>query len=495
LDIAFPWDSSPLFCCGEGWRLGNMRGTFIAVFSLGRVENMTSNSRLTGNQLAQMREDAMAIFQGGLAAVEPRRAVLNHLSLAGGTLTAGAEHLQLPPEGRVFLVGAGKAAAPMAAAVEEVLGERLARGVVVTKYGHHYPMGKTRLLEAGHPVPDRNGLAASGEIAALLEEAREGDLVIVVLSGGGSALLPAPPPSISLEEKMAVTSLLLGCGATINEINAVRKHLSLLKGGGMARLAAPAGLLTLILSDVVGDPLDVIASGPTVPDPSTFTDALGIVQHYRLEGEVPPTVLAHLQRGAAGSVPETPKGDALFFRSTINLLVGNNAMAIAAAAAKARQLGYSTLILSTTITGETRPVAGMHAAMAREIVATGNPLPPPVCLMSGGETTVTLRGNGKGGRNQEFALAAALEIEDLPGVLILSAGTDGTDGPTDATGAFADGTTVRRGRAANLDALSHLEKNDAYPFFAALHDLLQTGPTNTNVMDLRLVLVKPAGTG
>lgn len=447
---------------------------------------MTSND----NQLGQMREDAKAIFQAGVTAVEPMRAVLNHLSLAGGTLTAGDEHWHLAPEGRVFLVGAGKAAGPMAAAVETILGERLAKGVVVTKYGHHYPLCKTRLLEAGHPVPDRNGLAASLEVSALLQEAGEGDLVIVVLSGGGSALLPAPPQPISLEEKMVVTSLLLGCGATINEINAVRKHISLLKGGGMARLAAPARLLTLILSDVVGDPLDVIASGPTVPDQSTFADALGIVQHYRLEGEVPPAVLTHLQKGATGSIPETPKRDAPFFRRTINLLVGNNTMAVFAAAARARQLGYNTLILSTTIIGETRPVAGMHAALAREIVATGNPLPSPACLISGGETTVTLRGNGKGGRNQEFALAAALEIRDLPGVLILSAGTDGTDGPTDAAGAFADGTTVRRGQAANLDALSQLEKNNAYPFFAALNDLLQTGPTNTNVMDLRMVLVR-----
>jgi glycerate 2-kinase len=442
------------------------------------------------NQLSQMRDEALKIFQAGVAAVEPMRAVFNHLELDDNMLLAGGNRIDLSLVDRVFLVGAGKAAGPMAAAVETVLGEKLYRAVVVTKYGHRYPLHKTKLLEAGHPVPDANGLAASREISSLVAEAGERDLVIVVISGGGSALLPAPPPAISLEEKMEVTGTLLGCGATINEINAVRKHLSTLKGGGLAQIAEPASVLTLILSDVVGDPLDVIASGPTVPDQSTFADALEVIKHYHIETEVPQKVLTYLQGGAAGVFPETPKPQEHCFRNTLNVLVGNNAMAVFAAAAKARELGYKSLVLSTTITGETRPVAKMHAALAREIVTSGNPLPPPVCLISGGETTVTLNGDGKGGRNQEFALAAALDIQDLPGLLILSAGTDGTDGPTDAAGAFSDGTSVRRARAVKLNALEHLETNNAYPLFTALNDLVKTGPTNTNVMDLHLVLVR-----
>lgn len=440
--------------------------------------------------LNQMRKDTLEIFQAGVAAVEPMRAVFDHLALDKNILTAAGSRLDLSLVDRVFLVGAGKAAGPMAAAVETILGEKLSRAVVVTKYGHQFPLCKTRLLEAGHPVPDANGLAAGREISALLAEAGERDLVIVVISGGGPALLPAPPAAITLEEKMAVTGLLLGCGATINEINAVRKHLSTLKGGGMAQLAAPAGVLTLILSDVVGDPLDVIASGPTVPDRSTFDDALTVIRRYHIEAKVPQRVLTYLRGGVLGNVPETPKPEEQCFRRTFNVLVGNNATAVFAAESNAKELGYNSLVLSTTITGETSSIAKMHAAMACEIATSGHPLLPPACLISGGETTVTLNGEGKGGRNQEFALAAALEIQEIPGVLILSAGTDGTDGPTDATGAFSDGTSVRRGRTAKLNALEHLEKNNAYPFFTALDDLLKTGPTNTNVMDLHIVPVR-----
>ncbi len=287
---------------------------------------------------------------------------------------------------------------------------------------------------------------------------------------------------------MAATRLLLECGADIGEVNTVRKHLSRLKGGGLARLAAPARLLTLILSDVVGDPLEVIASGPTAADPTTFADALAVLKRYGLPVEVPGSVLRYLERGAEGAVPETLKpGDPALNRCR-NLLVGNNAAAVAAAARSAAELGYRPLILSTTITGETRHVAAVHGALAREMVASGHPVPPPACLISGGETTVTVTGEGKGGRNQEFALAAALEIRGLPNILVFSAGTDGTDGPTDAAGAVADGTTVERAEKAGRDPRRHLETNDAYPLFAELGDLVMTGPTNTNVMDLRLVL-------
>jgi hydroxypyruvate reductase len=310
-----------------------------------------------------------------------------------------------------------------------------------------------------------------------------------VISGGGSALLVSPAEGIDLTEKQATTSELLSCGASIDEINALRKHLSRLKGGQLARLCSPASVVTLILSDVVGDPLDVIASGPTVPDSSTFEDCLKIVERYELVDRLPKSVIQHLERGASGALPETPKqGDPVFDRVQ-NEIVGNNLSAILAASREAESLGYKPLILSTLIEGETRDVAGVHAAIFREVLATGYPLTTPACILSGGETTVTLKGKGKGGRNQECSLAVALHIQGEDRVFFLSAGTDGTDGPTDAAGAFADGTTVERGRALNMEAIDYLDENNSYPFFEALGDLLITGPTNTNVMDLRICLI------
>ncbi len=443
---------------------------------------------MAASRKRDLRRDATAIFMAGVAAVEPRRAVRAHLRRRGGVLLAGGRPLALARGGRVWVVGAGKAAAPMARAVEEVVGARLAGGLVVTKYGHGEPLRAVELREAGHPVPDQAGVQASRDLAARLGSVRAGDLVICVLSGGGSSLLPSPAGGISLEEKQEVTRLLLGCGATIGEINCVRKHLSVLKGGGLARLARPAALLTLVLSDVVGDPLDVIASGPTVADPTTFAEAREVLARHGITARVPTSIRTRLEAGARGELAETPKpGDEVFARA-VDLMVGTNALAVAAAARRARALGYRPLVLSTTVTGETREVAGVHAAIARELAARGRPLRRPACVLSGGETTVTLRGHGKGGRNQEFALAAALGIEGLERMAILSAGTDGSDGPTDAAGAFADGDTVGRARAAGLDPLAALDGHDAYPFFHRLGDLVTTGPTRTNVMDLRLIL-------
>ncbi len=435
-----------------------------------------------------LKRDATAIFLAGVEAVEPRRAVRAHLRLGRGAVLASGHRLPLARSGRVWVVGAGKAAAPMARAVEQVFGARVAGGLVVTKYGHGEPLRRVELREAGHPVPDAAGVAASRDLAALLSRVQAGDLVVCVISGGGSALLPSPAEGIALSEKQEVTRLLLGCGATIGEINCVRKHLSDLKGGGLARLAQPATLLTLVLSDVVGDPLDVIASGPTVPDPTTFAEAQAILARFGVADRVPASVAARLAAGASGRLPETPKaGDPAFARA-VNVMVGSNALAVAASAREARRLGYRTLVLSTTVTGEARQVAAVQAAVARELAGSGHPLRRPACVLSGGETTVTLSGNGKGGRNQELALAAALGIDGLERIAILSAGTDGNDGPTDAAGAFVDGATVTRARAAGLDPRAALERHDAYPFFAALGDLVITGPTRTNVMDLCLVL-------
>ncbi|UCF31552.1 MAG: glycerate kinase [bacterium] len=439
--------------------------------------------------LNKLRQDAEAIFRAGLQAVEPRRAVITHLTVHGDTLHAGDHSLHLAAGSRIFVVGGGKAGAPMASAVEEVLGDRITGGLVCVKYGHLAPADRIRIVEAGHPVPDGNGYDAAVAMTRILESASEGDLVICLISGGGSALLPLPAPPVTLEDKQAVTDLLLRSGAEIGEINAVRKHLSLIKGGGLARMAYPARVLTLILSDVVGDSLDVIASGPTVPDPTTFRTALGALEKYGILDRVPARVLTRLRRGADGGVPETPKPGAPELAGVANLLIGTNTIAVGASAEKARELEYRTVVLSTSVTGETRAVAGVQSSIAREVLEKGSPVPPPACIISGGETTVTVKGSGKGGRNQEFALAAAMAIDGLPGVVMLSGGTDGTDGTTEAAGAVADGTTVARARSAGLDPNRYLENNDSYHFFTALGDLLITGPTMTNVMDLHIILI------
>ncbi len=439
--------------------------------------------------LASLRRDALEIFQAGIRAADPQEAVRRHLSRQGRRLRAGTDTYDLGSLGAVRVVGMGKASAAMAVPVLEEVGEAVVEGAVTVKYGHGLPLDKVHVLEAGHPLPDEAGVRGAEAILALARASGPEDLLIVLVSGGGSALSPAPLGGLSLSEKQEVTRLLLECGAPIQEINAVRKHLSRIKGGGLARAAYPARVLALLLSDVIGDDPSTIASGPTAPDPTTFADALEILRRRGIRERIPPRALEVLEAGAAGRIPETPKPGDPVFEGVRNLVVGSNALALAAAEARARALGYHTLVLSSFVEGETREVARVHAAVAREILAWGRPVPRPACILSGGETTVTLRGGGKGGRNQEFVLAAALDIRGLPGTLVLSAGTDGTDGPTDAAGAVADGTTVERGWALGLDAWAHLEANDAYPFFRALGDLLWTGPTRTNVMDLRVLLV------
>jgi hydroxypyruvate reductase len=323
----------------------------------------------------------------------------------------------------------------------------------------------------------------------LLRETGAEDLVIFVLSGGGSALLPLPVDEVTLAEKQEATQFLLDCGAEIREINTIRKHISQIKGGWLARWAHPSRVMAFLLSDVVGDPLDVIGSGPTVPDPSTFEDAWEILRKYDLIQKIAPSIRRHLQSGKEGKAVETPKPGDSAFEKVENILIGSNILALRAAGRKAHSLGFNTLILSSSVVGETREAARFHGAIAKEIVATGHPLHRPACILSGGETTVTIRGGGLGGRNQEFALAAALEIDGLEKVVLLSGGTDGTDGPTDAAGAVADHTTVKRAVAMGMDPRNHLEENNAFPLFQNLGDLLMTGPTRTNVMDVRILLV------
>ena len=441
-------------------------------------------------KVRSLRRDAKKIYLQGVQAVDPRVILSAHVALRQNVLYVGKKAYPLSRFERIFVAGCGKASAAMAANLEKILGPRITAGLINVKYGHALKLKRIRMREAGHPLPDEPGLRGTEEIIRMLSQLNEKDLVIFLISGGGSALLPSPRPGITLKDKQEVTNLLLRCGATIQEINALRKHLSLLKGGGLAKLVYPATLISLILSDVIGDPLDTIASGPSVPDSTTFADCAQIFDHYQLWEKVPPPVAQYIRDGIEGKKEETlKKGDPAFAR-VFNWIVGNNLLAMKAAKRQAEILGYHPLMLSSLIAGETREVAKVLAAVAKEVLLSGNPIPPPACILSGGETTVTLKGKGQGGRNQEFALATALEIGGWQEIVVLSAGTDGTDGPTNAAGAFVDGETLDRGKALGADPFLALEENDSYPFFARLGDLLITGPTGTNVMDLRIILIR-----
>ena len=422
------------------------------------------------------RQHALEIFQAALKAADPAEAIARHVHLKDGMLTAGSKTYLLDRYKKIIVVGAGKATAIMAQAIEKLLGDRVTTGLINVKYGHTVPLERIELNECAHPVPDAAGVAGAARIAALAAAARKDDLVICLISGGASSLLPLPAAGVTLAAKQTLTQKLLKAGANIHQMNAVRKHWSGIKGGRLADIAYPATVLTLILSDVIGDDPSTIGSGPTAPDPTSVADAQAILDQFGIKTKLP--------------LRETPKpGDALF-RRVQNLIVGSNRLAIDAAAAKASKLGLTPLVLSSSIEGETREIASMHAAIAREVVATGQPVKAPTCIISGGETTVTIHGKGKGGRNQEFVLAAALALNGLPHVTVLSGGTDGTDGPTDAAGAIADGLTLARARALGLKAAAYLSNNDSYHFFEPLDDLILTGPTNTNVMDVRLMIVR-----
>jgi glycerate 2-kinase len=427
------------------------------------------------------RDAARAVWQAALAAGDVAPLLKRALALDRSRLVAGTLDVDLDTVDRLIVLGCGKAGASMARALEALLGEHVRDGFVVVKDGYALPTRRIRIAEAGHPVPDARGVAASATLLAVARAAAERDLVIVLVSGGGSALTPAPAPPVTLDEKQAVTRLLLEAGATINDLNAVRKHLSLLKGGQLARAAAPARVLTLALSDVIGDPLDVIASGPTAPDATTFADALEVLERRGVMAAAPASIVTRLRAGARGEIAETPKaGDPVFERVT-NLVIGNNAVVVEAAVARARALGYHPTLVTRALQGEAREMAHRLVAQARTLAA-------PACLVAAGETTVTVRGRGRGGRCQEFALAAAREIAGSDDLVVLAAGTDGTDGPTDAAGGLVDGATTTRITAAGGDAAKALDDNDAYRALGLAGDLIITGPTNTNLLDVYLVL-------
>lgn len=438
--------------------------------------------------VAALRADVGKIAQCALTAVAPEPCLRRALQLDGDCLHVGGESFDLSQVSRILVVGMGKASPRMAAALEQLLAERITDGLVVTADGYRVATNRVEIVEASHPVPDARGLAAAERIATLVGEACEQDLVIVLISGGGSALLPLPAPGITLSDLCSTNELLLLSGARIQEVNTVRKHLSQVKGGRLACCAFPAQVLALVLSDVPGDPLHAIASGPTVGDPTTFRQAEQILRQYHVWSDLPDPVRERITAGIGGELPETPEpGDRIFQRVKTEI-IGSGSVAAEAALVEAERLGYHTLLLTTTLEGEAREVGKFLASIAREEASQNRPLPHPALIIAAGETTVTVRGDGQGGRNQELALAAAIGIEGIPHVVIASLGTDGRDGPTDAAGGMVDGGTVRRMRQQGIDPGEYLGRNDSYRALEQAGDLIMTGPTGTNVADLCLIL-------
>lgn len=436
--------------------------------------------------------DARAIFEAALAAADAYNAVSRNLRLADGVLYAGPHAMPLTPESRMIVVGAGKASARMAQAVEDVLGDRIHGGIIAVKDGHAVPTRRVRVVEAGHPLPDERSLAAGQAILDQVRGLSRDDFVLCLISGGGSALMEALGEGLTLQDLRAVTRALMHGGGNIVELNTVRKHLSLIKGGQLARCAQPARVVALILSDVVGDELSSIASGPTVADPTTFAAALDILRRYDVSGTSETrAVSAYLARGAGGGLPDTPKPDDSLFKSVSNVIVGSNRMALDAAVTRAEALGYRTEVLTTYMQGEAREAGRLLAGIARERRERQAP-GERWCLLAGGETTVTVRGHGRGGRNHELALAAALALDGQPGVAVLSAATDGGDGSSDAAGAVCDGGTLARAQALGLNARALLDDNDSDRFFSALGDQVKPGPTLTNVNDVVIMLTVAA---
>lgn len=436
----------------------------------------------------QTRENALEIFKEALETVNPKRCLLEHIKLNGNMLGIDRREYDLRKYGSIFVISFGKAACAMGKAIEELLEAQIKDGIVISNSPPNFKFSKLRFYLSSHPIPDERSLGAATEVLKLLEKIGEFDLVIFLISGGGSALLAMPAPGISLEDKRKATEMLLISGVDTFGLNAVRKHISQIKGGGLLKKALPSQVITLVLSDVVGDRLDVIASGPTVPDETTFEDAWRVIEALRLEHRIPPQVVVHLEEGRRGKIPETLKEEEFDSTKVQTVIIGNNFKSLVAAEKKANRLGYNALLLSSQVKGEAREVAKVMASIAFDIERLDIPVKKPACLIFGGETTVTVTGTGKGGRNSEIALAFSMEIMGHD-IVALFCGTDGIDGPTDAAGAICDGRTRERARKINLSARERLAQNDSYTFFEKLGDLVKTGATGTNVMDIGLVIV------
>ena len=431
-----------------------------------------------------MRATIMAIGRAAIAAVDPATAVYETVSLTGDGIRVGRLLVPDAEARRVLVLGAGKASPRMALALVDILGDRVEGGLVITKDGYESPAGHIEIVAAGHPVPDARGQAATRRLLDMASDAGEGDLVLCVISGGGSALTPCPPDGITLAELQDVTDQLLRSGATINQMNAIRKHLSEFHGGLLAAAAAPARMIGLLVSDVVGNPMDVIASGPTSPDPTTYADALAALDAFDLRGAAPASVRERLELGARGGLPETPKPEGPLFDRVSNLVIADNARAGLAAVAAARAAGLHAQFLTSRVQGEAREIAKLVAGAAIDIARSGRPVHRPGCAIFGGETTVTVRGNGRGGRSQELAVAAAQALAGEPNTAVFALATDGTDGPTDACGGLIDWTTLERASDAGEDCARALADNDSYAYLRCCGDLVRFGPTGTNVNDL-----------
>lgn len=429
------------------------------------------------------------LLHAALAAADPVQALRRSVLVKKHSLVVNGRIYDLRRYRRVVCVGAGKASGQMAVALEKILGTTVDRGLVVVKDAGDVKTRKIEIREAGHPLPDSRGLRAARDILKLASMLDARDLLVVLISGGASSLLPAPVAGVTLAQKKRTTDLLLRCGAPIQDINAVRKHLSLLKGGQLAA-ATNATIATLILSDVLGDDLGTIGSGPTAPDPTTFHDVRRIVETYHIWRQLPPSVRRHLQLGIAERVAETPKPRSRVFKSVQNVIIGNNRCMLDRVAQAAKVLGFHPLVLTSIGQGEAREIGKFLGTVAREIAASGRPVKPPACVLFGGEPTVTVSGKGKGGRAQELILAAALVIQDEPYVCIVGFGSDGTDGPTDVAGAVVDGKTIRRAKTLGLDARQFLADNNSYGFFQNVGGHIRTGSTGTNVNDVYMVLVR-----
>lgn len=435
------------------------------------------------------REIAEQIFAACVDRVIPSKLIPPIMSLKDSSLKIGTHIFPLDNIENIYVIGAGKASASMAAEVEKILDTKITDGHVVVKYGHSCKLKYIRVTEAGHPVPDSNSFNATGSILKIAGDAGVNDLVICLLSGGGSALLADSPSGVTPEEMIKLNEILVGSGASITEINAVRKHLSSVKGGQLARVSFPATLITLILSDVTGDNPDVIASGPTVPDSTTFKDALGVLKSYNLISSVSVNINKYLEDGVAGKRPETPKSADPVFLKTTNLIVGTNKLAMEAGIIKAQEFNINSFVIDNQLQGDTVSVSEYIVNTALEFRKDINEV-KPVCLLFGGETTLTLGGSGKGGRNQHLALLCAILLENHPGITILSAGTDGTDGTTDAAGAVVDSDTIPAAIDKNLDPSKFIANFDSFHFFKKAGGHLITGPTMTNVMDIIIVIVE-----
>lgn len=429
------------------------------------------------------RKAVVEIYRAALSAADPYGAVRRQTERMRLVYLEGGFR-------RIVVAGFGKAVCPMAKAVEDSFGSEIQAGIAITKYGHQSATGalsRIKVMEGGHPIPDANGLFATRELTGLLAETDETTLVACLISGGASALLVAPAEGITLDDKRVLTGLLLNAGADIHELNAVRKHISRVKGGRLAEIAYPSKIVSLILSDVIGDRIDVIASGPTSHDPTTFCDAMEVLEKYGLTAAAPHSVIQHLVQGVKGIIPETPKEGSLILERVENIVVGSSGIALRAARDKAADMGFCAETLTVNLAGEAKNAGQWLAGKVKSAKARTNSR--PLCLISGGETTVTVRGEGTGGRNMELALAFAIDIAGEQAITLLSSATDGTDGPTEAAGAIVDGSTVREAMERGLNPQEFLDRNDSYGFFSRTNGLFVTGPTGTNVMDIQIAVI------